>query len=195
MVLTASLTTCDARVAAPKAAPTVAPPRPHVFDPAAVALAPSSPTARARAALDADDPAAATQIAQASIGTATQAEAGRLRWLAAVAAERTGDTARESALLDALAGSHHPLARWARLWRATLLEETDPTVAADLASGLTDDWAGQREARSIEAVALARAGRVGEAIPKLRALVDESARPSRCRHARNAAGQAARGAR
>ena len=52
--------------------------------------------------------------------------------------------------LDTLGTFNHPLARWAKLKRASLLERTDPVTAAQIAASLTDNWAGGGRARSIE---------------------------------------------
>src|SRR5512139_55447 len=145
------------------------------FDPATVRPAPGSPLAEARAALDAARWADARRIAEGALRGSSPEERGRLSWVAAAAAKGAGDSAGELAHLATLASSAHPLARWARLRRATALETTDPARAALEAAPLTADaWPGRWRARVIEARALVASGRPEAAVPKLRALVEET---------------------
>ena len=75
---------------------------------------------------------------------------GRLHWLAAIAALDEGYDSIALAHLDTLGTFNHPLARWAKLKRASLLERKDPVTAAQIVASLTDNWAGGDRARSIE---------------------------------------------
>jgi len=70
--------------------------------------------------------------------------------LAATAALDEGYSSIALGHLDTLGTFNHPLARWAKLKRASLLERKDPVTAAQIVASLTDDWAGRGRARSIE---------------------------------------------
>ncbi len=167
--------TCDSPSQRPAAAQPATPPRARELDPAVVAVDPGSPVGRVRAALAGGEAEAALRLAEEALGESRSLdEAARLHWLAATAAAARGDEAARRHR-EMLAGVRHPLARWARLRLAESLAEAAPEQAAPLVQGLTGEWAGQRAARVVEALALARSGRVDEAVPKLRALVGEAA--------------------
>ena len=70
--------------------------------------------------------------------------------MAATAALDEGYNQIALAHLDTLGTFNHPLARWAKLKRASLLERKDPVTAAQIVASLTDNWAGGDRARSIE---------------------------------------------
>jgi soluble lytic murein transglycosylase len=129
------------------AAPT-APPK--VLDPVIVELPDKSPVMQVRKQLDKSNPARARELAEATLPSAGAADKGRLHWLAAKAALDEGYNEIALAHLDTLGTFHHPLARWAKLKRASLLERRDPVTAAQLVASLTDDWAGGAQARTIE---------------------------------------------
>jgi len=134
-------------VAATVAAP--APP-PKVLDPVIVALPDKSTVMQVRRQLDKGNPDKARELAEAALPSAGARDKGRLHWLAARAALDEGNDPIALAHLDTLGSFNHPLARWAKLKRATLLERNDPVTAAQIAASLTDDWAGGGRARSIE---------------------------------------------
>ncbi len=129
---------------------TPAPP-PKVLDPKDVELSDRSPVMQARRALEKGDAQRAREIAEAALSDASAEDKGRLHWLAAEAASRQGYTHIAVAHLDTLGTFRHPLARWARLQRAKLLERSDPETAATIVASLTDDWAGRADAESIVA--------------------------------------------
>jgi len=134
----------------PVVAAAPAPPA-KVLDPAIVALPDKSPVMQVRKQLDKSNPGRARELAEATLPSAGAADKGRLHWLAAKAALDEGYNEIALAHLDTLGTFHHPLARWAKLKRASLLERRDPVTAAQLAASLTDDWAGGGQARTIEA--------------------------------------------
>ncbi len=134
---------------APVVAAAPAPPA-KVLDPAIVALPDKSPVMQVRRQLDKSNPGRARELAEATLPSASAADKGRLHWLAARAALDEGYNEIALAHLDTLGTFHHPLARWAKLKRASLLERKDPVTAARLAASLTDDWAGGDRARTIE---------------------------------------------
>ncbi|MFW6066801.1 MAG: transglycosylase SLT domain-containing protein [Myxococcota bacterium] len=142
------------------------------FDPAVVA--PSDAVQSVREALEAGAAERARRLARQAASDAGPDEAPRLRWLEARAALAEGEPREALPPLRAVADADHPLSRWASLRLAELHEEADPEAAARTAARLTTDrWAGRDRARTIEARALAAAGRAEDAIPKLRALVAE----------------------
>ncbi len=130
---------------------TVTPAAPaRVLDPNIVALPHKSAVEQARSALERGNPAKAREIAEAAVARATGLDKGRLHWLAAQSAYREGYNQVASAHFETLGGLRHPLAPWAELRRAQLLERQDPATATRIASTLTNDWAGQERARGIE---------------------------------------------
>ena len=133
----------------PVVAEAPAPPA-KVLDPVIVELPDKSPVMQVRKQLDKDNPGRARELAEATLPSAGAADKGRLHWLAAKAALDEGYNEIALAHLDTLGTFHHPLARWAKLKRASLLERRDPVTAAQLAASLTDDWAGSNQARTIE---------------------------------------------
>ncbi|MGD8608685.1 MAG: transglycosylase SLT domain-containing protein [Myxococcales bacterium] len=128
----------------------VAPP-PKVLDPVIVELSDKSPVMQVRKQLDKGNPSRAREVAEAALPSAGARDKGRLHWLAASAALEEGYQQIALAHLDTLATFNHPLARWAKLKRASLLERQDPATALQLARALTDHWAGAAQARTIEA--------------------------------------------
>ena len=139
---------------APKVAETTEPataaPPPKVLDPVIVELSDRSAIMQVRKQLDRDNPGKAREVAEAALPMAGARDKGRLHWLAARAALDQGYTQIALAHLDTLGTFNHPLARWAKLKRASLLETRDPATAVELAASLTDDWAGGGKARTIE---------------------------------------------
>ena len=125
-------------------------PPPKVLDPVIVELPDKSPVMQVRKQLDKNNPGRARELAEATLPSAGAVDKGRLHWLAAKAALDEGYREIALAHLDTLGTFHHPLARWAKLKRASLLERRDPVTAAQLAASLTDDWAGGDQARTIE---------------------------------------------
>ena len=135
----------------PPAAAAEAPtPPPKVLDPIVVVLPEKSPVMQVRKQLDKGNPGKAREVAEAALPAASARDKGRLHWLAAKAALDEGYSSIALAHLDTLSNFNHPLARWAKLRRASLLERTDPVTAAQIAASLTDDWAGSERARTIE---------------------------------------------
>ena len=121
-----------------------------VLDPVIVELPDKSPVMQVRKQLDKDNPGRARELAEASLPSAGAKDKGRLHWLAAKAALAEGYNEVALAHLDTLGTFNHPLARWAKLKRASLLERRDPVTAAQIVASLTDDWAGGDRARTIE---------------------------------------------
>jgi soluble lytic murein transglycosylase len=136
---------------APAPVPT---PPPKVLDPVIVELPDKSPVMQVRKQLDKGNPGRAREVAEAALPSAGARDKGRLHWLAASAALEEGYQQIALAHLDTLSTFNHPLARWAKLKRASLLERQDPSTAAQIARTLTDDWAGAGQARMIEARSL-----------------------------------------
>ena len=134
---------------APAVAEAPAPP-PKVLDPVIVELSEKSTVMQVRRQLDKDNPGKAREVAEAALPSAGARDKGRLHWLAAVAALDEGYKSIALAHLDTLGTFNHPLARWAKLKRASLLERQDPATAAQIVASLTDNWAGGDRARSIE---------------------------------------------
>jgi len=128
----------------------VAPPPAKVLDPVIVALPEKSTVMQVRKQLDKGKPDKARELAEAALPSAGAREKGRLHWLAAKAAREEGYDSIALAHLDTLGTFNHPLARWAQLERASILERNDPVTAAQIAASLTDDWAGRGRARTIE---------------------------------------------
>jgi len=125
-------------------------PAPKVLDPVIVELSDKSPVMQVRKQLDKGNPGKAREVAEAALPSAGARDKGRLHWLAASAALEEGYAQIALAHLDTLGTFNHPLARWAKLKRASLLERQDPATALQIARSLTDDWAGAGQARSIE---------------------------------------------
>ncbi|MBW1762541.1 MAG: transglycosylase SLT domain-containing protein [Deltaproteobacteria bacterium] len=125
-------------------------PPPKVLDPVIVELPEKSTVMQVRKQLDKDNPSRAREIADAALPSAGARDKGRLHWLAATAALDEGYSSIALGHLDTLGTFNHPLARWAKLKRASLLERKDPVTAAQIVASLTDDWAGRGRARSIE---------------------------------------------
>lgn len=125
-------------------------PPPKVLDPVIVELPDKSPVRQVRRQLDKNNSGRARELAEASLPSAGPMDKGRLHWLAARAALDEGYREIALAHLDTLGSFRHPLARWAKLKRASLLASRDPTTAAQLVASLTDDWAGGGLARTIE---------------------------------------------
>ncbi len=155
-------------------AATEATPAPR-FDPSVVR--PEGAVASARRLLDAGDASAARRTSEAALAGATAETRGRLRWLAADAAEAAGDPAGAARHLRALGASQHPLAPWAALRAARL--GTDAGLSADevvalVEPRLAEDAPYRDEARLLHARALADAGAWDRAEPLLRALVEEA---------------------
>lgn len=125
-------------------------PPPKVLDPMIVELPERSVVVQVRKQLEKENPGRARELAEAKLGSANARDKGRLHWLAAKAALDEGYTAIALAHLDTLGTFAHPLSRWAKLERARLIEKTDPATAAQIASTLTDEWAGSDRARTIE---------------------------------------------
>jgi soluble lytic murein transglycosylase len=123
---------------------------PKVLDPVVVVLPEKSPVMQVRRQLDKGNPGKAREVAEAALSSASARDKGRLHWLAARAAIDEGQSSIALGHLDTLGSFNHPLARWAKLRRASLLERTDPVTAAQIAASLTDDWAGSERARTIE---------------------------------------------
>ena len=125
-------------------------PPPKVLDPKVVELSDRSTVMQARRALEKGNADKAREVAEAALPQASAEDKGRLHWLAAEAASKQGYTNIAIAHLDTLGTFRHPLARWAQLRRAALLERHDPEAAAGIVASLTDDWAGRDHAESIE---------------------------------------------
>jgi hypothetical protein len=137
---------------APVVAETQAPaPPPKVLDPAVVELPSKSPVMQVRKQLDKGNADKAREVAEAALPSANARDKGRLHWLAAKAALDEGYGRVALGHFDTLGTFDHPLARWAKLERASILDGTDPVTAAQVASSLTDDWAGSDRAQTIEA--------------------------------------------
>ncbi len=126
-------------------------PPPRVLDPKVVKLSDRSTVMQARRALEKGNADKAREIAEAALSQASAEDKGRLHWLAAEAASQEGYTHIALAHLDTLGTFRHPLARWAELRRAALLEHRDPEAAAAIVASLTDEWAGRESAESIAA--------------------------------------------
>jgi TolA-binding protein len=135
----------------PQVAASVPAPPPKVFDPVIVQLPAKSSVSQVRKQLDKENPSKARELAEAALPSAAARDKGRLHWLAASAALSEGYEQIALAHLDTLGTFNHPLARWAKLRRAQVLEKKDPVTAAEIAQSLTDDWAGGGKARTIEA--------------------------------------------
>ncbi len=125
-------------------------PPPKVLDPVIVELPERSTVMQVRKQLDKEKPGRARELAEAALPSADANEKGRLHWLAATSALEEGYNSIALAHLDTLGTFNHPLSRWAKLKRASLLERKDPVTAAQIVASLTDPWAGADRARSIE---------------------------------------------
>ncbi|MBW2717025.1 MAG: hypothetical protein JRD94_00335, partial [Deltaproteobacteria bacterium] len=106
-------------------------PPPKVLDPVLVELPERSTVMQVRKQLDKDNPGRARELAEAALAS-------------------EGYNSIALAHLDTLGTFNHPLSRWAKLKRASLLQRKDPVTAAQIAASLTDNWAGRSRARSIE---------------------------------------------
>lgn len=145
------------------------------FDPNIVRVDPSSALGRAKQAWRFGTPAQAIQIVDDALPEATEEEKTLLLWVGARASES------EPALLQLARQSYRrieksgaPLAPWAALQLARLIEVDDPEAAAKQTGPLATGWAGALRARRIHARGLERAGRHEEAEPLLRALLQET---------------------
>lgn len=118
------------------------------FDPATVWLGDDAPETRALAAIARGANAEARKIIDKAMRRADPGRQGRLRWLAAEAAET--DASRR-APLKALADSDHPLRRWAALDLAERSRASEPVRALALVTDLRDGWAGAARARRLHA--------------------------------------------
>ncbi len=126
-------------------------PPPKVLDPVIAELPDKHIVMQVRKQLEKENPEKARELAEAALPSAAARDKGRLHWLAASAALQEGYASTALGHLDTLGTFNHPLARWAKLERARLLEKKDPVTAAEIAGSLTDDWAGGGKARTIEA--------------------------------------------
>jgi soluble lytic murein transglycosylase len=173
---TSAIATCQSPSAqpAPAALPerSIAEPAPRTFDPDVARL-----DAQIAALLEVEP----AQVVERTRGAMERDVERRMRfaWIGARAAARAGLTDRALELFAQIGESDHPLARWARLERVKILNETNPALAADEALPLSQEsWAGQQDARVEHAVGLARSSREAEAEPLLRALLSEAAEDS-----------------
>ncbi|MEM8607056.1 MAG: transglycosylase SLT domain-containing protein [Myxococcota bacterium] len=139
----------SAPVVAHAPAPTPAPP-PKVLDPTVVEMSDRSPVMQSRRALEKGNPSKAREIAEAAVGQANATDKGRLHWLAAQAAAKDGYANIAVAHFDALGSFNHPLAPWARLRRAMLLERREPATAAEILETLPAEWGGSARADAID---------------------------------------------
>jgi soluble lytic murein transglycosylase len=146
-----------------------------VLDPVIAELPEKSTVMQVRKQLDKGNPGRAREIAEAALPTAGARDKGRLHWLAAAAALAEGYDPIALAHLDTLGAFNHPLARWAKLKRASLLERVDPATAAEIASSLTDDWAGRDRAQSIETRAeSSRSPEAATSRPRVQSSIDKA---------------------
>src|SRR5690606_3613711 len=103
-----------------------------------------------------------------------------LRWLGATAARELGRPDESVKLLEPLAGSDHPLAPWAKLTLAQLLEGTDAQRAlgyADELAAATSElatWPGRTEAERLRARLYGKLGREDDAIRELTRLMGDA---------------------
>ena len=147
--------------------------RPKSFDPVTVHLPSASAEAQIRRALEAGEHESAWRLAQRNLRKGEGLHRGRIQWLASDAALKLGKEEEALDLLGKLASSRHPLAAWARLRRAELLQRRQrASDAAAEAAKVTQSWTGAPSARVLEALALADAGRP-EALAKLRSVAAE----------------------
>ena len=152
------------------------------YDPGTVV--PEGTVATVRQLLDRGETLAGYDRAKAEISDAPPAVRGRLQWLAAEAASTAGRHDEALRLNKALAQSRHPLAPWAALRAAAAFQQPaagsesgmllSPTGALELLAPLLsgDNSALLDEARPLQALALASAGRWDEAVPLLRELIE-----------------------
>lgn len=155
-ILAALSITCHSQVNPPpsQAEQDVEPAR--TFDPAVVLASPDSLLGQARARFDAGDDAEAQRVALS--GAEDPEERGELLWIAARAAERQRNLARAIQLFTEIPDTHG-LFRWARLSAARLSLDTDTHLALEYLTPLVaSTWTGQSDARTLRALALARAG-------------------------------------
>ncbi|MBN1652944.1 MAG: transglycosylase SLT domain-containing protein [Deltaproteobacteria bacterium] len=141
------------------------------FDPSVVRPSNASNEQQILAALRGDDRKRAYQLALVALEHATKSLEGRLHWLAAKAA---ADDKKALYHLSVLGESDHPLAPWARLRQAELLSKTDPKSAERICQTLMDSWVGRKRARRIRALALIDSARAEQAVPILRALINQA---------------------
>lgn len=174
MWIAVSLCTCGGQAQSPQPAaespPPEAPP-PRTFS--ASSVGPSDHLVQLRELLG-TDAARAQREAESALESAEAGEIGRLRWIAAAAASRQGNRSAAESHWTALSQSEHPLARWAALRLAESLEEHEPARAAEVAHGLTNDWAARDRAKLIEARSLLAGEETDRAVALLRALVREA---------------------
>ena len=112
-------------------------PPPKVLDPVIVELPERSTVMQVRKQLDKENPGRARELAEAALPRADANEKGRLHWLAATSALEEGYNSIALAHLDTLGTFNHPLSRWAKLKRASLLERKDPVTSAQIVASLT----------------------------------------------------------
>ncbi len=111
-------------------------PPPKVLDPVIVELPDKSIVMQVRKQLDKDNPTKARELAEAALASAAARDKGRLHWLAASAALDEGYKEIALAHLDTVGTFNHPLARWAKLRRAALLEKR--TTKVEMQAGSSD---------------------------------------------------------
>ncbi|MET0385441.1 MAG: transglycosylase SLT domain-containing protein, partial [Polyangiales bacterium] len=130
-----------------------------------------SPELRASLAIAKGHSDEARAILLAEIPKAKEPSLGRLRFLLGKA---TPDITLARAPLEALAGSEHLLAKWARLRLAERLRDRDPNAAVAYSEGLMREEMFKTRAEQMMVLALFDAGRYVEAEPLLRSLVNEA---------------------
>lgn len=158
---------------------------PQSFDPEIARPAAGSPLALVRERIAAADLPGARALALSSLTANPQdASSIELRFVLARVQVALGDPTAGARSFAEVGATTHPLAPWARLRQAELIESADAAAALRLASPLAagssaelDHWAGQDRARAVEARALLLTGHRDEALTRLRALVS-AARPS-----------------
>jgi soluble lytic murein transglycosylase len=131
----------------------------------------TSALGRARSALDEGNAQRAVDIARAELSTVQGRDRAELLFFVARTEEDRGQI---RAALDAYAQTAalaDPLAATAHLERAELLVDRPADLLREVQPLTATAWSGQRRAKELEAVALARLGRWEEAAPRLRALV------------------------
>lgn len=117
----------------PAVAEAPAPP-PKVLDPVIVKLPDKSMVMQVRRQLDKGNAAKARELAEAAAPSANARDKGRLHWLAAKSALQEGYQQIALAHFDTLGTFNHPLARWAKLERTSILDRNAPGSAAQPAT-------------------------------------------------------------
>jgi soluble lytic murein transglycosylase len=139
------------KVSTPKPVTAEAPaPPPRVLDPVIVEVADKSTIAQVLRQLEKNNPGRAREVAEAALPSAGAQDKGRLHWLAATAALEEGHIQTALVHLDTLGTFHHPLARWAKLKHAAVMQRKDPARAAELIDTLDYDPAESDADLSIE---------------------------------------------